>query len=161
MDLTVRPTSKADLADVDALVSRSYPKLLKAAYPPSILVTALHLISRAQPKLVTSGTYYGVWSEDSLVGVGGWSRDIKSLTLGHVRHVCTDDRVVRRGVGRVLMDHILGAARAAGLREMESWSTRNAVPFYTKFGFQELGPIDVPLQPGITFPSVRMRMVLA
>lgn len=161
MDLTVRPPSKADLAAVDALLSRSYPKLLKDAYPPSILVTALPLISRAQPRLVTSGTYYGVWSEGRLVGVGGWSRDIKSRTLAHVRHVCTDDRMVRRGVGRVLMTHILSEARAAGLREMESWSTRNAVPFYARFGFQELGPIDVPLQPGITFPSIRMRAVLA
>lgn len=161
MDLTIRATRKADLAAVDALLSRSFPKLLKEAYPPSVLVTALPLISKAQPKLVTSGTYYGVWDDDRLVGVGGWSRDRLERSLGHVRHVGTDHSVTRRGVGRLLLTHLLDTAREANLREMECWSTHNAVPFYASCGFEEIGPIDVPLQPGITFSSVRMRMVLA
>ncbi|MEX0339101.1 MAG: GNAT family N-acetyltransferase [Arenibacterium sp.] len=161
MALTLRTTRKADLAEVDALLSRSYPKLLKDAYPPSVLVTALPLISRAQPLLVVSGTYYGAWDGNTLLGVGGWTRDRNKRGLGHVRHICTDAQVVRRGVGRALITHILNKAREAGLREMECWSTRNAVPFYARFGFKTRGPMEVPLQPGITFPSVRMHMVLA
>ena len=54
----IRPGTRADLARVDALLSRSYPRLLKRDYPPSVLVTALPLISRAQPALLDSGSYY-------------------------------------------------------------------------------------------------------
>jgi len=161
MDLQIRATTRDDLSEVDALLARSYPRLLKDAYPPSVLVTALPLISRAQPYLVTSGTYYAAIHDGHIVGAGGWSADKTRRALGHVRHVATDDRFARRGVGRALLHHILHAARSAGMREMECWSTTNAVPFYASAGFSEIGPMDVELQPGITFPSVRMGMDLA
>jgi hypothetical protein len=35
------------------------------------------------------------------------------------------------------------------------------VPFYAACGFRELGPIEVPLQPGISFPAVAMERDLA
>lgn len=161
MPLIIRPTARTDLAAVDALLARAYPKLLKGAYPPSVLVTALPLISRAQPALVACGTYYAVLKDGAIVGVGGWTRDRMVRGRGHVRHVATDDRAVRQGIGRALISHIAAQARAAGILELECWATRNAVPFYAAQGFTEEGPMDVPLQPGITFPSVRMRMGLA
>ena len=49
--IRVRPAERSDMAAVDALLARSYPRLLKPDYPPSVLVTALPLISRAQPAL--------------------------------------------------------------------------------------------------------------
>ena len=45
--LTLRLSIRADLAAVDALLAHSYPRLLAADYPPSVLVTALPIISRA------------------------------------------------------------------------------------------------------------------
>ena len=57
-DLTIRPGRTEDIAPLDALLARSYPRLLAADYPPSVLVTAIPRISRAQPRLVTSGTYF-------------------------------------------------------------------------------------------------------
>ncbi|MEM8654349.1 MAG: GNAT family N-acetyltransferase [Pseudomonadota bacterium] len=154
--MIVRPTTKADMAAVDALLARTYPKLLKADYPPSVLVTALPLISRAQPALLVCGTYYAVEEDGAILGAGGWTRDRKDVRLGHIRHVVTDDRALRRGVGRRLMARCFDDARAAHVNRMECWATRTAVPFYTAVGFEEIGPIDVPLADGITFPSVRM-----
>ena len=69
--MIIRPTTAADLAAVDALLARSYPKLLKADYPPSVLVTALPVIARAQPKLITCGTYYVVEEDGQILGAGG------------------------------------------------------------------------------------------
>ena len=152
----VRPTTKADMAAVDALLARTYPKLLKADYPPSVLVTALPIISRAQPALLTCGTYYVVEEDGAILGAGGWTPDKADPSLGHIRHVVTDDRALRRGVGRTLMSHIFDVAAGAGVTRMECWATRTAVPFYAAVGFAELGPIDVPLAGGISFPSVRM-----
>ncbi|WP_299698932.1 GNAT family N-acetyltransferase [uncultured Tateyamaria sp.] len=154
--MIIRPTTKADMAVVDALLARTYPKLLKANYPPSVLVTALPIISRARPELLVCGTYYVVEEDGAVLGAGGWTRDKRDRRLGHIRHVVTDDRALRRGVGRRLMSHCFDVARAAGVKRMECWATRTAVPFYAAVGFVEAGPIDVQLQSGIVFPSVRM-----
>lgn len=161
MPLNVRPTTMADLAAVDALLARSYPRLLKGAYPPSVLVTALPLISRAQPALLTSGSYYLAERDGRVLGAGGWSRDAARRDLGHVRHVATDPDALRQGIGRAIMGRVLQEARQAGMAEMACWSTRNAVPFYAGFGFEVTGPMEVTLQPGITFPAVRMSLGLA
>ena len=160
--LTVRATTSADLAVVDALFARSYPALLKADYKPSVLVTALPLISRAQPRLLSSGTFYVIEDEDGTVlGAGGWSRAApggarEAAGFGHVRHVVTDHRSTRRGVGRALMTYVLDQARGAGLRRLACQSTLTAVPFYAACGFRALGEVAVPLRPGITFPAVAM-----
>ncbi|WP_147103436.1 GNAT family N-acetyltransferase [Tateyamaria sp. syn59] len=154
--MQVRPTTKADLAAVDALLARTYPKLLKADYPPSILVTALPIISRAQPALLSCGTYYVVEEHGVVLGAGGWTADKSDPTRAFIRHVVTDDRALRRGIGRRLMAHIFDTARAHGVTRMECWATRTAVPFYAAVGFEKIGLIDVPLADGITFPSVRM-----
>ncbi|MFL4472042.1 GNAT family N-acetyltransferase [Tateyamaria armeniaca] len=158
--MLIRPSTKADLAAVDALLARSYPKLLKADYPPSVLVTALPIIARAQPHLLVCGTYYVVEEDGRILGAGGWTPDRKVQGLGHIRHVVTDDRAVRRGVGRALMQHCFDKARSAGMTKMECWATRTAVPFYEAVGFHTVGPIDVTLAEGIVFPSIKMLRAL-
>lgn len=157
----IRAATKRDIAAVDVLLARAYPRLLRADYPASVLVTALPRISRAQPGLVTCGTYYLVEEAGVLRGAGGWTAQPPGSGKvtpkdGHIRHVVTDDRAVRRGVGRALMGHILREARAAGLERMNCLSTRTAVPFYGAMGFVRQRDVDVPLDAGITFPAVQM-----
>ncbi|MFY0690812.1 MAG: GNAT family N-acetyltransferase [Paracoccaceae bacterium] len=161
----VRATRKSDLAALDALLARSYPILLRPDYPPSVLVTALPIISRAQPALIRSGTYYGVFDQGELVGAGGWTRAApggqKDLPkVAHIRHVITDHTRTRQGIGRALMARVLADARKAGVARLACQSTRTAVPFYRAIGFESLGDIQVPLRPGITFPAVKMQMLL-
>ncbi|NUB46058.1 GNAT family N-acetyltransferase [Fertoebacter nigrum] len=159
--VTFRVAGRGDLAAVDALLARSYPRLLKADYPASVLVTALPLISRARPELVVSGSYWLALLGGAVVGAGGWTPDAPGggaavPQLGHVRHVVTDAEQVRQGIGRGLMARVLDQARAAGMRRLDCLSTRTAVPFYAALGFRVLGPVEVPLRPGIGFPAVRM-----
>lgn len=157
----IRPTTAEDLAAVDALLARAYPRLLKADYPPSILVTALPIISRARPELMTCGTYYLAQDADgAVIGAGGWTADPKVKGLGHIRHVVTDDRIQRRGVGRAVIGHALDRAREAGMTRLECWSTRTAERFYQAMGFATLGPMEVPLAGGIAFPAIRMTRTL-
>nr|WP_239029982.1 GNAT family N-acetyltransferase [Nereida sp. MMG025] len=165
--MDVRVAQADDIARVDALLARAYPRLLKADYAPSVMVTALPIISRARPELVSCGTFYVVEKGDQLFGAGGWTRRGDpagfaggDATVGDIRHVVTDDRHVRRGVGRALMGHILAQARAGGVRRMMCWSTLTAVPFYTAMGFDVLGPKDVTLKGGVVFPSVEMQQML-
>jgi len=162
---TIRPATKQDFSAVDGLLSRAYPRLLKADYPPSILVTALPLISRAQPDLVACGTYFLVHEGDALLGAGGWTPQAPgqggvTRGVGHVRHVVTDDRATRRGVGRALLDHIKASAKGQGLRRLNCLSTLTAEPFYAALGFKSIKPVMVGLAPGIEFASVEMECTL-
>lgn len=162
---TLRAATKRDIAAVDALLARAYPRLLKADYAPSMLVLALPKISRAQPDLITCGTYYLVEENDVLLGAGGWTVPAPgsgAITrgVGHIRHVVTDDRATRRGVGRALLDHIITDARATGLRRLNCLSTLTAQPFYAAMGFEALCSVTVPLGAGIDFPATQMECAL-
>ena len=154
--LTLRASGRGDIAAVDRLLARAYPRLLKADYPPSVLVTALPIISRARPELVTCGTYYLAESGSDVVGAGGWTRAGRD-GVADIRHVVTDDRRVRQGIGRAVLLHIFEQAGAAGITLLACQATRTAVPFYQAMGFVVLGPIEVPLRPGIVFPAVQMQ----
>jgi GNAT superfamily N-acetyltransferase len=172
--LTLRHATPADLAAVDALLARSYPRLLAKDYPPSVLVLAVPIISRARPELLASGCYW--LAEDGtgrVVGAGGWSASAPNPSdvsggpgaqqagLAHVRHVATDPDAVRRGIGRALMTRVMAEARATGHRQMECLSTLMAVPFYASVGFEAVGAVTVNLRPGIYFPAIRMVCALA
>ena len=161
----IRPAGKKDLAAIDALLSRSYPALLKRDYPPSVLVTAIPLISRANPALVASGTYFVADAGGEILGAGGWTPGpppggLRRRRVGHIRHVVTDYRQVRKGIGRQLMAHIVSDAVAAGVNQLECFSTLTAKPFYVACGFRTLGPMKVTLREGIDFPAVHMRRFL-
>ena len=154
---TVRVARPDDLAGVDALLARSYPRLLKPHYPASTLVMAVPLIARAKPELLRSGRYFVVEAAGQIVGAGGWSADRGLAGLGHIRHVATDPDAVRLGIGRALMGAVLAQAQAAGISGLHCLSTRMAVPFYAALGFRELREASIPLAPGISFPAVLMR----
>ncbi len=161
--ITVRRAERSDLGAIDDVLARSYPRLLKNDYPPSVLVTALPLISRAKPELIASGTYFVAEADGAVVGAGGWTpgappgqRSLKRV--GNIRHVVTDHRHVRRGIGRTLMSEIIHSAKSAGMLRLDCLSTRTAVPFYKTCGFEVVQEVLVPLQSGIDFPSVAMRM---
>ncbi|MEM8730122.1 MAG: GNAT family N-acetyltransferase [Pseudomonadota bacterium] len=154
----IRQTSADDLAAVDLLLGRAYPRLLKADYPPSVLVMALPIISRAQPQLLRSGTYYvAEHISGQPLGAGGWTPDSRDPKLGHIRHLVTDHRFTRQGVARAILLHVFQTAERAGCTGLTCASTRTAEPFYQALGFETVGPMEVPLAQGIVFPAIRMR----
>ena len=157
--LTIRPSGRDDLAAVDALLARAYPRLLKPDYPPSVMVTALPILARARPELVGCATYYLAECAEVLVGAGGWTR-LRWAGTAEVRHLVCDDRQVRQGIGRALMARIFAEAGAAGIIRLDCQATRTAVPFYLAMGFEVIGAIEVALRPGITFPAVAMQRSL-
>ena len=159
--MLIRPARPADLAALDALFERAYPRLLAPDYPPSVLVTALPRIARAQPALCASGTYWVAERDGAILGAGRWTAAAPALRpaipgRGYVRHVVTDDRAVRQGIGRAVMQAAMTQARAAGITWLDCMATRTAVPFYAALGFVSRGPVTVTLAPGVDFPAVAM-----
>ena len=174
--ITLRRARLADLPAVDRLLQRSYPRLLKADYPPSTLVLCLPIIARARPELFQSGRYFVAEDEEGrLIGAGGWSgaapeggglageraEDVPGTEIGHVRHVAVDPDRLRAGVGRALMSEVFVDALRHGLRWLDCLSTRTAVPFYQSLGFRVLHEVEIGLAPGIAFPAVRMMRQIA
>jgi GNAT superfamily N-acetyltransferase len=164
--LTLRPADASDTDALDRLFGQSYPVLLKPDYPPSVLVTAVPLISKAQPALIASGTFFVVCDGDDIVGAGGWTMQPPggrpgTRGVGHIRHVVTDHTRTRQGIGRRLVEHLILHAHACGMMQLHCQSTRTAVPFYEALGFIPQADIDIELRPGIVFPAVFMQRNLA
>ena len=159
--ITLRSSTGRDFDAIDAMLGRSYPKLLKNDYAPSVMVTAVPLISRANPALVRSGTYYVAETSDGeIIGAGGWTLSSVGRGAAEVRHLVVDWRHQRQGIGRRLMMGIFAEAQRQGIRRIEARATRTAVAFYESMGFESLGQVIVPLRPGIDFPAVMMRRFL-
>jgi N-acetylglutamate synthase-like GNAT family acetyltransferase len=159
--LTLRKARPDDLSAIDRLLARSYPRLLAADYPPSVLVTAVPRLIRARPELIASGRYYVVEDGDGLLlGAGGWSMARGAgpgeSGVAEVRHVATDPSATRRGVASAVVAFSMAQAGAGGARRMDCLSTRTAVPFYRRMGFRALGSTTVPLAPGIAIEVERM-----
>lgn len=158
----VRQSDAGDLAQVDELLARAYPKLLKPDYPASVLVTAIPRIARANPSLLSSGSYYVAENcNGSIIGCGGWSLTDPTAPRqrqghAHVRHFGTDPNHTRQGVARAIMVRCLADVASRGVRRLECHSTRTAVPFYSAMGFEEVREMLVPLAAGVEFPAILM-----
>jgi GNAT superfamily N-acetyltransferase len=164
--ITIRPTHAADLAAIDTLLTASYPALLKRDYAPSVLVTALPLIAKANPALVRSGSYFMIEGDQGqALAAGGWTRaapqgGVGLPEIGHVRHVATHPDHLRQGFAQAILTRVLADALAAGVHRMVCQSTVTAVPFYRAMGFRVRGDITVMLRPGIPFPAIEMDRAL-
>ena len=162
----VRVARPSDIPGIDEMLAKSYPKLLKPDYPASVLVTAIPLISKAQPRLIASGTYYVAerTSDGVIIGAGGWTtrgpQGEFSQGVGHVRHFGTDPDIVRQGVAKAIMAEVLGGAEAVGCRQLACYSTRTAEAFYRAMGFRREKEVEITLRPGIVFPAILMSRTL-
>lgn len=162
-DFAVRVATLSDAAGVNALLQASYPILMESAYDEVLLAPALKLMTRANPALLTSGTFYIAESRDGLVvGCGGWTlecpgSDSIEAMLGHVRHFGTHPDWTNRGIGRAIYRLCEADARSAGITSFECYSTFNAESFYSVLGFESIRSIDVELGPNVPLPGVLMR----
>lgn len=159
----VRRATLADEAAVSALLRASYPILMRAAYDELALGPALELMTKANPALLASGTFYVAESIDGvIVGCGGWSRepppgDHKAgPNLGHIRHFATHPEWTNRGIGRAIYDVCEADAQSAGIDCFDCNSALNAEGFYAAVGFDSVRSLDVALGPGVVFPGVLM-----
>ncbi len=163
---TIRPATMLDLPEIEGLLERSYPKLLKPDYPPSLMVTAVPLMTKPQPGLVETGTYYVAQTDaGAILGAGGWTpygplddKELGETDLGtaHIRHFAVDPAALRRGVARGLMNYTLEEAHHFGAKQMQCYSTRTAREFYQAMGFAAGPEIEIELMEGISFPVIEM-----
>jgi GNAT superfamily N-acetyltransferase len=164
-DIIIRTATPADETILSELLTAAYRELARGSYDSEALAAALPLMSRANPKLLASGSYYIAEIGGSAAGCGGWTIDKPGsgeviAGVGHIRHFATHPAHLRKGVARLLLEHCLAEARAAGIRVMMSQSTLPAEQFYAAAGFRRVGPIMVEMGPGVILPAVEMQLPL-
>jgi N-acetylglutamate synthase-like GNAT family acetyltransferase len=159
----LRVATPQDADAVSELLQASYPKLMRPAYDEEAIAPALELMTRANQALLGSGTYYlAELATGRLVGCGGWSLErpgTRSVEpgIGHIRHFAVHPDCTRRGIGRTILELCDGAARAAGVRTFECYSSLNAEKFYRALGFVRIREIDMELRPLVVLRGVLMR----
>ena len=75
---------------------------------------------------------------------------------GYIDHFFVSGTHARRGIGSLLMKHLLGEAKALGLSELSSDVSRTAQPFYEKFGFVVIEQRR-PERRGVIIPNALMK----
>jgi putative acetyltransferase len=78
---------------------------------------------------------------------------------GYIDHFYVAGACARRGVGTLLMNHILDAARRRDIKSLTSDVSRNAQPFFQKFGFVVMEQ-KLPRVRGVVVPNARMQKTL-
>ena len=122
---------------VHALLEEHLRNMYEQSPPES--VHALDLGKLRSPDI----SFWTAWDEGVLVGCGA----LKALdaTHGEIKSMRTPQALRRRGVGRALLAHIIGVARARGYQRLSletgsMASFRPAQQLYESAGFVYCGP---------------------
>jgi GNAT superfamily N-acetyltransferase len=169
----VRVATDADVPALRTLIAESVRGLSVGYYTPAQAESALVHVFGPDTQLIADGTYYVVESGGVLVAAGGWSRR-RTLYGGdqtksgadpaldpaadpaRIRAFFVHPAWARRGLGRLLFEHCLAAAREAGFRELTLVATLPGVPLYAALGFVERERFAAPMPGGLELPVVRM-----
>jgi len=108
---------------------------------PAESVHALDIEGLRHPSI----TFWSAWVDGRLAGIGA----LKAMDAerGELKSMRVDDRFRGAGIGRALLRHIMGEARARGMRSLwlETGSTDDFLPavrLYESEGFTRCGPFD-------------------
>ncbi len=159
-DLRVRVATPDDAAVVTGIIAPSYERLWAGWYPAGPLAAALPVTTKADPKLLASGTYFMVMDGDAGIACGGWSAEapgtgVVEPGVGHIRHIATHPDHLGKGAGRVLLEHIFADAANAGIERLNCLSSLQAEAFYARLGFSRVKLVPTDYGPAV-LDSVQM-----
>lgn len=162
---SLRVATPDDAAQVSALLDRSYGTIWVGHYDPDLIATVRPFVTRANPKLLASGTYFVAEDPGGLaVGCGGWTHEAPGTAaledgVAHIRHFATDPDWLRLGIAAAMLRRCMAEAKASGAVTLFADSALGAEGFYGAFGFEVQGP-TAPLINGHALPGVLMRVAL-
>ena len=131
------------------------------AYRREVLSVALPSLTKSNPELLKSGTYYVAERSGHILGCGGWTLEHPSTSevtsgIAHLRHFATDPAFVRQGVGRMIFLECARAAAQAGAKRFQAYSSLNAEPFYKSLGLTRIKQINLPKAVTVSIPAILM-----
>jgi putative acetyltransferase len=134
--LTIRPDDLTG-APTRALIARHLRGMHENS--PAESVHAFDIDKLRHPAV----TFWSVWCGDEIAGCGAL-KDIGAAS-GEIKSMRVADAFLGQGVGRAMLDHILGEARGRGYRSLwlETGSSPAFLPalrLYETAGFKQCGP---------------------
>ena len=130
--MSIRPAKESDLALLSQLIARSV-NALNASDDSSedvAFICAKHDVQHLQQHLQRREAFV-LEIDNQLVG-------IVSLEGDKLHSLFVEPSSAKSGHGRTLVNHIESLARSKGVNVLKVSSSRTAVPFYEKLGFQKL-----------------------
>ena len=128
---------------------------MRASSPPES-VHALDIDSLRAPDV----TFWSVWVENEIAGCGALKR--LDARRGEIKSMRVADKFLGRGVGKALLQHLIGEARARGMESLwlETGSSEAFTPalrLYESAGFTRCDPFDGYVED--PFSVFMMRMI--
>jgi putative acetyltransferase len=122
-----------------ALIARHLAGM-RANSPPES-VHALEIDKLRGPDVM----FWSAWLGEEIAGCGALKR--LDARRGELKSMRVADAFLKRGVGRALLEHLIGEARARGMESLwlETGSSSAFIPalrLYESFGFVRCGPFD-------------------
>lgn len=127
--------------EIQALLQHHVSDALTNSPPDEVF--ALDLSGLLVPEI----TFWSVWDDSGDVLLGCGALKTLSPEHGEVKSMRTTDAAMRKGVGSVVLSHIIETARARGMTRLSLETGTNeayepARKFYAKFGFEKCGNFD-------------------
>lgn len=174
-DWMLRLAGERDVPALELLIPLSVHTLQAAHYSAAQRQAALGPVFGVDRQLIRDGTYFVAEGEGEgdVVGCGGWSRRNSlfggdrarqgddpeldpALDAARVRAFFVHPGWARRGIGSAILDACERAARDAGFRRVDLVATLAGEPLYASRGYVEVERYEVPMQPGLSLPVVKM-----
>ena len=169
----IRRARRDDVAALRRLIEDSVRQLGTPWYTSEQIASALRFMFGVDTQLIDDGTYYVVQETDRIVAAGGWSgrRTLfggdqwkhgadepldPSREPARIRAFFVDPSWSRRGLGRMLFDACVIAARAEGFGRLELMATLPGEPLYRALGFSAVERVELALPDDVRVPLVRM-----
>jgi putative acetyltransferase len=126
-------------AAIQALVARHLEGMYASS--PACSVHAFDIGKLRQPGV----TFWSAWVDGELAGMGALKRI--DAARGEIKSMRVADAWLGNGIGRAMLEHIVGEARQAGMGSLwlETGSTppfQAALKLYESAGFEYCGPFD-------------------
>ena len=140
-EFAIRIAAPADEVAIGALLARSYQTRMAPHYAPDVIESALPLMTKANPALLRSQTYYVAQTRGgALIGCGGWSIEEPGTGaivsgVARMRHFATDPALTRRGIGRAIIERCIEQAEIRGVTRLTCFAALGSEDFYASCGF--------------------------
>ena len=136
--MEIRDFKLQDASEASYLIQECYQKLDIGGHTPSGIKMQIwsnnseNLVKRAE-----SVKYFVAVDNHKVVGICGYDKEkVHTLFVGI--------EYQKRGIGKKLLETVLSKAKNEGLKNISTWSTILAEPFYLSVGFNRVKEILLP-----------------
>ncbi len=152
----LREATPADAAAVCRVYRSAVLSLAGNGYEPGQLKAwAFQAKASTFRKPIQAGHVTVAERSGRLLGFASFDPEAGELNSLYVRRTARG-----MGVGRLLVGRVEEVARTRGLGEVGLNSSKAALGFYERLGFEPLWPFEYALRDGTKLPCVRMRKLL-